>query len=220
VRLTERFDAILRDLAPDQRLVRLVLSVDDPAQAARAAAILGSLAPGRDGSTFHLTARPASHGGPTPDATRRILGRLDEAGVPARLGLADATSPAAEPAAEPAAVPGADALASQWTGTLATLPPDWSDALLELDLDSSADVEHGALLLGPVNPLLLPDRQTFRFRAAHRFGYGAAAPMVHRALERLDEEGIAGRLRLVRLLSDTAPVSTQGPVWRIDHRPF
>jgi hypothetical protein len=42
--------------------------------------------------------------------------------------------------------------------------------------------------------------------------------MVHRCLERLDEEGIRGRVRILRALSDTQPVGTQGPVWRVGGR--
>ena len=42
--------------------------------------------------------------------------------------------------------------------------------------------------------------------------------MARRALERLDDEGLGGRVRVLRVLSDTNPVSTQGPVWRVDGR--
>ena len=55
-----------------------------------------------------------------------------------------------------------------------------------------------------------------RFRVARRFGYGASPGMVHRCLERLDDEGIPGELRILRVLSDTDPVSTQGPVWYVE----
>ena len=39
--------------------------------------------------------------------------------------------------------------------------------------------------------------------------------MTRRCLERLDEEGITGRLRILRALSDTKAVATQGPVWYV-----
>ena len=39
--------------------------------------------------------------------------------------------------------------------------------------------------------------------------------MVRRCLQRLDEEQIPGQIRIVRALSDTHPVGTQGPVWYI-----
>jgi hypothetical protein len=38
---------------------------------------------------------------------------------------------------------------------------------------------------------------------------------VRRCLERLDAAGIPGRVRIVRALSDTQPVATQGPVWYV-----
>ena len=37
--------------------------------------------------------------------------------------------------------------------------------------------------------------------------------MAQRCLERLDEEGIRGSIRVLWALSDTRPVQTQGPVW-------
>jgi hypothetical protein len=42
--------------------------------------------------------------------------------------------------------------------------------------------------------------------------------MARRSLERLDEEGITGSVRALRVLSDTSSAFTQGPVWRVDGR--
>jgi hypothetical protein len=56
----------------------------------------------------------------------------------------------------------------------------------------------------------------FRFRAARRFGYGAAPQMVARCLARCDEDGIRGAVRILRVLSDTRPAATQGPVWLLE----
>ena len=39
--------------------------------------------------------------------------------------------------------------------------------------------------------------------------------MARRCFERLDEEGIPGRTRVLRVLSDTDKVYTQGPVWLV-----
>ena len=57
-----------------------------------------------------------------------------------------------------------------------------------------------------------------RFRAARTFGYGAAPEMARRCLARCDRDSIRGELRLLRVLSDTIPVGTQGPVWQIGGR--
>ena len=39
--------------------------------------------------------------------------------------------------------------------------------------------------------------------------------MTRRCLARLDEEGIPARVTVLRVLSDTHNVATQGPVWRV-----
>ena len=57
------------------------------------------------------------------------------------------------------------------------------------------------------------DLPGFSFRVARTSGYGASPEMGRRCLARLDEVGILGRLRILRVLSDTRPVATQGPVW-------
>jgi len=42
--------------------------------------------------------------------------------------------------------------------------------------------------------------------------------MVRRCLERMDAEGITGRVRVLRALSETENVATQGTVWRVAGR--
>jgi hypothetical protein len=42
--------------------------------------------------------------------------------------------------------------------------------------------------------------------------------MARRCLERLDEQSITGRLRPLRVLSDTHLAATQGPVWYVGGR--
>ena len=106
-------------------------------------------------------------------------------------------------------------LADAWAEAVAALPPDWSDLYCELELASSDHLQRAALLLAPVNPARVPDRSAFRFRVAHTFGYGASPQMTLRCFERLDQEGIPGRLTILHILSDTHNVDTQGPVWRV-----
>ena len=72
--------------------------------------------------------------------------------------------------------------------------------------------------LAPVNPRRVPPGATLRFRCAATFGYGASPGMVKRCLERCDEKGIRGTVRVVRVLCDTRPVATQGPVWHMGGR--
>jgi hypothetical protein len=112
-------------------------------------------------------------------------------------------------------------LAETWDRELATLPPDWSDLLAEAEFRASDQLDRVALLLSPVNPGRRPnepDAMALRFRCARNFGYGASAQMVRRCLERCDAEHIRGTVRILRALSDTHPVATQGPVWYVGGR--
>jgi len=215
VALPDRLNEILDGLQRDWSVARIDLTVDDE-HADRAALVLGPASPGRTGATFHLIVTPGpGGGGATPGVARRVLARLNELGIQTRLVLSSsetADRPSARKAAEPRG------FASQWDELTAKLPPDWSDLLVQLELDSSDFLERGALLLGPVNPATFGVEQGFRFRCAQRFGYGVAPQMARRSLERLDAEGVTGRLRLLRVLSDTRPVATQGPVWRLGGR--
>jgi len=76
-------------------------------------------------------------------------------------------------------------------------------------------VNRAALLAAPLNPSRPAKEVGFDFRVARSFGYGASPEMSRRCLERLDEAGIPGRVELLRALSDTQPVATQGPVWYV-----
>ena len=107
-------------------------------------------------------------------------------------------------------------LATAWAAAVAALPPDWSDLYCELELDSSDHLDRAALLLAPINPARVPGRSAFRFRVAHSFGYGASPQMTARCFERVDAEGITGRITILHALSDTHNVATQGPVWRVE----
>jgi hypothetical protein len=118
----------------------------------------------------------------------------------------------------PAAPAPAAHLPGSWDAALASLPADWSDLLGEIELDSSDYVDRAALHLAPLNPRRVGTSLRMQFRSARRFGYGASAGMVRRCLERCDADGIRGRVEVLRVLSDTNPVGTQGPVWLLDGR--
>jgi len=140
---------------------------------------------------------------------RRLLARLDEARVEGRMTVV--STELGEAARRPR-------LANEWDRLVARLPGDWSHLAAEVELDSSDFIERGALLLAPANPARFDRDRKITFRAARRVGYGVAAEMARRALARLDEEGITGRLRILRVVSDDRPVATQGPVWRVGGR--
>jgi hypothetical protein len=180
----------------------------------RAATLLGPLGPGRRGSALQLL---VAHTGATgPAAVERLLARLDAEGIPGTLELASAEEIVA--ATPPQAESGAALLADAWDGLVAELPEDWSDLLCLVELRSSDDLDVAALALAPLNPSRHRATVGFRFRVAHRFGYGAAPQMARRCLARLDEQGITGALSLLEAFSDTRPVLTQGPTFVVDGR--
>jgi hypothetical protein len=210
VRLANQWREIERELPADWSDAHLLLRVADPEHAVRAAAMLTPLMPGRNGNEirFHAARRGAGAG---PDAVRRVLRRLDDERVQGNLQLVSTGKP--EPGVLAVEAP---RLTQAWDRALASLPPDWSDLYAELELTSSDQLERAALLLSPVNPARYGGKPGFRFRVARRFGYGASPDMVRRCLERLDREAIKGQLRILRVLSDTDPVATQGPVWYVE----
>ncbi|MDQ4029715.1 MAG: hypothetical protein M3168_01605 [Actinomycetota bacterium] len=150
--------------------------------------------------------------GPSPETVRRALLRLDRERIAGTLELVAAGEPELEPETA------RETLAASWDAELAALPADWSDLYAELELFSTDHFERGALLLAPLNPSRYGGRPGYRFRAARSFGYGASPQMVRRCLERLDEAGIRGRLEVLRVISGSRPVATQGPVWRVGGR--
>src|SRR5579884_997700 len=211
MRLVEQWNGIEESLDPKWHDARLELTAADERQLQRAAALLAPAGPGRMGGAirFYTARRGAGVG---PEAVRRMLRRIDDEGLDATLTLVSSDEAPPEPVVSRAS------LAAEWDAALRVLPGDWSDLLCELELTSSDHVERGALLLSPLNPIQSTGRPGFRFRCAHSFGYGASPEMVRRCLARLDEERIPGEVRILRALSDTHPVGTQGPVWRIGER--
>jgi hypothetical protein len=192
---------------------RLRLTVADEGDGERAAALLGPAIPGRRGKviSFHVA---RGVGGPSPELAARLLERLDREKVDATLELVGTgEAPAAVAAVQ-------RTFAETWDAALATLPKDWSDLYAEAELYSSDYLDRAALLLAPVNPARDGSRLAFRFRAARCFGYGVSPEMARRCLERLDAEGTRGTVRILRALSDTRPVQTQGPVWYVGGKSF
>lgn len=209
--LVDQWTGIEQGLDPKWRDARLDLVVDDDTQLSRASALLGPASPGRSGNAIRFTtARGGTMVG--PEAVRRMLKRIDDERIGGTLTLVSSGEAAPEPVITRAS------LAAEWDAALAVLPSDWSDLLCELELTSSDHIERGALLLAPLNPIQGTGRPGFHFRCAHTFGYGASSSMVRRCLARLDEERIPGEVRVLRAMSDTHPVGTQGPVWRIGER--
>ena len=209
--LVEQWIDIEHGLDPKWQDARLDLVVDDETTVARVAALLGPAGPGRVGRAVRFTtARGGAMVG--PEAVRRMLKRIDNERIGGTLTLVSSGEAAPTPVIARAS------LAAEWDAAVAVLPSDWSDLLCELELTSSDHIERAALLTAPLNPIQGTGRPGFRFRCANSFGYGASSGMVRRCLARLDEERIPGEVRILRAMSDTHPVATQGPVWRIGER--
>jgi len=211
VTLVSQWREIEQTLPDNWGDARLLVTIRNEDDCDRAAALLGPANPGRSGKLirFFAARRGAGVG---PDAVRRLLRRLDSERIGGTLELVGTGE--AEPAPEIAR----STLAAEWDAAVGTLPEDWSDLYAEVELRSSDHLEPGAILLSPLNPARYGGKPGFRFRIARRFGYGASAAMARRCLERLDVAGIPGELHLLRVLSDSKPVATQGPVWYVDGR--
>ena len=211
VKLVDQWSALERRLPSDWESVALRLRTEQPDELSEAARVLGPMTVGRVGGELAFAVRRA--GGPAgPQAARRLFARLDDARVWCLLEKGDvgvAESPLESP------VPARAPFVQGWDAALAELPPDWSDLLCAIDLDSSALLPRAALLCAPMNPTRDRERVGFTFRCASRGGYGVSPAMARRCFQRLDAEGIAGEASVLRALSDVNDVGTQGPVWYV-----
>jgi hypothetical protein len=211
VALLEQWREIEAQLPERWATARLSLTIEDEADCDRAAALLGPANPGRRGKQIRFG---VGRGGstPSPHLVERLLVRLDAERIAGGLELLGVEE------APQAAVERRPTLAAAWDEELAKLPPDWSDLYVEVRLTSTDYLERAAILMAPLNPARYGGETGFRFRVARTFGYGASAEMTRRCLERLDEAGIRGALRIIRVLCDTYPNATQGPVWYVGGR--
>jgi hypothetical protein len=221
--LVSEWSTLARRLPDGWADAQVRLHLTDTATLDRAATLLASLQPVRaqDGVLAFRLAGDGS--GPSTAQAERALALADREGIEGTLELGSTTAgaPASAPAPAAAEVPRRPVeqrLPETWDDALAALPADWSDLLGEIELGSSDYLERAALLLAPVNPRRDGDRLAFQFRCARTAGYGASVGMVRRCLERCDDDRIYGAVSVLRVLSDTRPVLTQGPVWQISGR--
>ena len=213
VKLVDQWAALERRLPVDWETIRLRLGTEQRDELDEAARVLGPMNVGRVGDQLALTVRRAG-GASGPEAARRLFGRLDQARIWCLLEQDEVGTREPEPETTAAArqtIPVAEA----WDAALAELPSDWSDLLCRLELASSDLLPRAALLCAPLNPTRDPDSVAFTFRCARRAGYGVSPAMARRCFERLDAEGIEAEVAVLRVVSDTDNVATQGPVWYV-----
>lgn len=213
VKLVDQWAALERRLPIDWETIRLRLGTEQPDEIGEAARVLGPMNVGRVGDRLSFTVRRAG-GASGPEAARRLFGRLDEARIWCLLEQDEIG--VREPELERSSV-GRPAVpvAEAWDAALAELPSGWSDLLCSLELASSDLLPRAALLCAPINPTRDRDSVSFTFRCASRTGYGVSPVMARRCFERLDAEGIKAEIAVLRVVSDTDNVATQGPVWYV-----
>ena len=212
VKLADQWAALERRLPTDWESVALRLRPEEPGELAEAARILGPAGVGRVGDELALTVRRAG-GASGPEAIRRLFARLDEARIWCVLEQQAVTGSA--PRLDEPEPPAPASIVDAWDSALDELPPGWSDLLCRLELGSSALLARAALLCAPLNPTRERGKVAFTFRCARRAGYGVSPEMARRCFERLDEEGIEGRVTVLRVLADAHHVATQGAVWYV-----
>jgi hypothetical protein len=213
MRLVDQWREIQSGLPDDWGRAHLRLTLEDEADSTRTAAVLAPVNAARRGNVLNFY---AARGESTalPELVTRLLQRLDREGIRGRLEVVHAD----RSERRPPPTTGRTTFVQQWDELVAGLTPDWSDVYAEIELTSTDHLERAALLLAPANPARFGEKPALRFRVARRFGYGVAPEMTRRCLERLDQEGIRGEVRIVYALSDTKPVATQGPVWYVGGR--
>ena len=103
-------------------------------------------------------------------------------------------------------------LVQQWMSIERSFPEGRGSAQLRLSVPDESDFDRAAALLGPANPGRRG--KVLSVSVAGR-GPGQSPGLMRRLLERLDAEGTRGTVRVLRALSDSRPVQTQGPVWHV-----
>ena len=217
--LADRVDEIVRGLPRGWERARLELTVEEPEDADRASLVLAPATPGRSGSAFTLYVHDGASGlSPTAGLVKRVVARLDEAGIRGRVRLAGHEQGVAKEGACRPGARGSDGAGGRLGRAPAPAPVRLVGPLRRggARLDGLPRARGAAARAG--QPCALRRPVELSLRAASSKGYGVAPGMARRALERLDDEGLSGRVRVLRVLSDTNAVSTQGPVWRVDGR--
>ncbi|HVD40672.1 MAG TPA: hypothetical protein VNC16_06700 [Solirubrobacterales bacterium] len=94
------------------------------------------------------------------------------------------------------------ALAPDFQRILDTLPPDWTDLEVDVRIEDESAYVDTAVALSQVNAQVYQyPREGWQWRllVAHSFGHAAAAETVLGVLEKLDEAGVRGELRVAEV---------------------
>jgi hypothetical protein len=207
VSVARQWNAIGSELPEGWGRAQLRLELRDRATADSAAAMLAPAGPYRAAPTVLLFSVARDGTALSPENIVRLLQRVP------RGALTLSGSQAAPAPVPQRAIP---TLTASWDAAIAGLPPDWSDLYVEVQFTSTDFIERGAVLCIQCNPRRDGTRAALRFRCARDKGYGVSAEMARRCLERCDAERLQGSVVVLRAVSGTRLVGTQGPVW-LDH---
>jgi hypothetical protein len=210
--LAEQWRALDPKLPQGWARAGLRLELADRATADRTAALLGPAQPYRPEPKVLRFSVARDGSAPSPDGIVALLRRVDDERLGGLLTIAGTQNAAARPVRE------ATSLVEAWDAALAALPADWSDLYAEVQLTSTDYIERAAVLMVQTNPRRDGDRSALRFRSARTRGYGVAPEMARRCFQRCDAESIRGTISVLRVISDSRHVATQGPVWLMSGR--
>ena len=93
-------------------------------------------------------------------------------------------------------------LAASFEQILKTLPPDWTDLEVDMRIEDASQYVDTSVAVSQVNAQVYQyprEGWQWRFLVAHSFGHAAAAETVKSVLERLDEAGVRGELRVAEV---------------------
>ena len=208
--LVDQWKTLGSELPSGWSAAELELRLEQRSEGELASRLLGPAQPYRPepGVLRFRVARDGS--APSPDGIQRLLRRIDTERIHGKLALIGSS------AREQQVAPEEESLVAAWEAAAAGLPADWSHALCELELRSTDYVDRASLDCVPMNLRRIGDTTRLQFRAARTFGYGASPSMIKRCLERCDDDGIKGTVRILNAVSSSDPVGTQGPVWISD----
>jgi hypothetical protein len=99
------------------------------------------------------------------------------------------------------------ALAESFQEIVDSLPPDWTDLVVDVRIDDEERYVEAAVLMAQVNaqPYSKADWH-WRLNVAHEFGHAAAAETVRGTLALLDRDGIGGELQVREVREGRAEV--------------
>lgn len=93
-------------------------------------------------------------------------------------------------------------LADDFQRILDALPPDWTDLEVDLRIDDESRYIDTAVAVSQVNAQVYKHPRVewqWRLLIAHSFGHAAAAETVKGVLEKLDEQGVSGEMRVAEV---------------------